>query len=155
MDWGWRFPQGTPAKHFCICSSPWDCLISSTNSAFALSGPFRFVALMQGNILLESKGIGKGCTTTFFVKLGISHEWKHDSTSALLPVNRMITICGGNLVQLEAGKEPDFGIKICGGISDGGDVCICVDFCQIQRLLHYCSCGWVWSGHVVGCNIKV
>jgi ethylene receptor len=27
---------------------------------------------MQGNIWLESEGVGKGCTTTFFVKLGIA-----------------------------------------------------------------------------------
>jgi ethylene receptor len=34
----------------------------------------RFVALMQGNIWLESEGAGKGCTTTFFVKLGLSDK---------------------------------------------------------------------------------
>jgi ethylene receptor len=27
---------------------------------------------MQGNIWLESEGVGKGCTATFFVKLGLS-----------------------------------------------------------------------------------
>ena len=40
----------------------------------AFSGAFRFVALMQGNIWLESEGAGKGCTTTFFVKLGLSDK---------------------------------------------------------------------------------
>jgi ethylene receptor len=30
----------------------------------------RFVGLMQGDIWLESEGVGKGCTATFFVKLG-------------------------------------------------------------------------------------
>ncbi|XP_020244707.1 probable ethylene response sensor 1 [Asparagus officinalis] len=31
----------------------------------------RFISLMEGHIWLESEGIGKGCTVTFFVKLGI------------------------------------------------------------------------------------
>nr|CAD1840067.1 unnamed protein product [Ananas comosus var. bracteatus] len=31
----------------------------------------RFVTLMEGHIWLESEGIGKGCTATFVVKLGI------------------------------------------------------------------------------------
>lgn len=31
----------------------------------------RFVNLMDGHIWIESEGIGKGCTATFFVKLGI------------------------------------------------------------------------------------
>nr|CAB3463990.1 unnamed protein product [Digitaria exilis] len=34
----------------------------------------RFVTLMQGNIWLESEGAGKGCTVTFFVKLGLSDK---------------------------------------------------------------------------------
>ncbi|CAN6340684.1 unnamed protein product [Urochloa humidicola] len=34
----------------------------------------RFVTLMQGNIWLESEGAGKGCTATFFVKLGLSNK---------------------------------------------------------------------------------
>ncbi|KAL6607811.1 hypothetical protein ACP70R_040874 [Stipagrostis hirtigluma subsp. patula] len=34
----------------------------------------RFVDLMQGNIWLESEGAGKGCTVTFFVKLGICEK---------------------------------------------------------------------------------
>lgn len=41
---------------------------------FAFSGAFRFVTLMQGNIWLESEGAGKGCTVTFFVKLGLSDK---------------------------------------------------------------------------------
>lgn len=31
----------------------------------------RFVNLMEGHIWIESEGIGKGCTATFIVKLGI------------------------------------------------------------------------------------
>jgi ethylene receptor len=31
----------------------------------------RFVNLMEGHIWLESEGLGKGCTATFIVKLGI------------------------------------------------------------------------------------
>lgn len=40
----------------------------------SFSCAFRFVALMQGNIWLESEGAGKGCTVTFFVKLGLSDK---------------------------------------------------------------------------------
>uniref|UniRef100_A0A0E0KYN1 histidine kinase n=1 Tax=Oryza punctata TaxID=4537 RepID=A0A0E0KYN1_ORYPU len=34
----------------------------------------RFVSLMEGNIWLESEGVGKGCTATFFVKLGMPEK---------------------------------------------------------------------------------
>jgi ethylene receptor len=33
---------------------------------------FRFVSLMGGHIWLDSEGIGRGCTSTFIVKLGVS-----------------------------------------------------------------------------------
>lgn len=33
---------------------------------------FRFVNLMEGHIWIESEGLGKGCTATFIIKLGIS-----------------------------------------------------------------------------------
>lgn len=36
----------------------------------------RFVNLMEGNIWIESEGVGKGCTAIFDVKLGISNESK-------------------------------------------------------------------------------
>lgn len=32
--------------------------------------PTRFVNLMEGNIWIESEGLGKGCTAIFVVKLG-------------------------------------------------------------------------------------
>lgn len=34
----------------------------------------RFVNLMEGHIWLESEGLGKGCTATFIVKLGIAEQ---------------------------------------------------------------------------------
>ena len=34
----------------------------------------RFVNLMEGQIWLESEGLGKGCTATFIVKLGIADQ---------------------------------------------------------------------------------
>ncbi|KAG1326264.1 Ethylene receptor [Cocos nucifera] len=36
----------------------------------------RFVSLMEGHIWLESEGVGKGCTATFIVKLGVCEKSK-------------------------------------------------------------------------------
>lgn len=50
---------------------------------FVLSN--RFVNLMKGRIWLESEGIGKGCTTIFIVKLGISEDPTRRFQQNLLP----------------------------------------------------------------------
>ncbi|XP_072954550.1 probable ethylene response sensor 1 [Typha angustifolia] len=42
-----------------------------SGSGLGLAISKRFVGLMGGHIWLESEGIGKGCTTTFIVKLGV------------------------------------------------------------------------------------
>jgi ethylene receptor len=52
---------------------------------FAFSGTFRFVTLMQGNIWLESEGAGKGCTATFFVKLGLSDNKPNANLRRIAP----------------------------------------------------------------------
>ncbi|CAL9085401.1 unnamed protein product, partial [Musa textilis] len=44
---------------------------ASNGSGLGLAICRRFVSLMEGQIWLESEGIGKRCTTTFIVKLGI------------------------------------------------------------------------------------
>ncbi|URE33086.1 Ethylene receptor [Musa troglodytarum] len=44
---------------------------ASNGSGLGLAICRRFVSLMEGQIWLESEGIGKGCTATFIVKLGI------------------------------------------------------------------------------------
>ncbi|CAL9144356.1 probable ethylene response sensor 1 [Musa acuminata AAA Group] len=44
---------------------------ASNGSGLGLAICRRFVSLMDGQIWLESEGIGKGCTATFIVKLGI------------------------------------------------------------------------------------
>lgn len=36
----------------------------------------RFVNLMGGHIWIESEGLGKGCSATFIVKLGIPEQLK-------------------------------------------------------------------------------
>nr|AKK51795.1 ethylene response sensor [Oncidium hybrid cultivar] len=45
----------------------------------------RFVNLMKGHIWLESEGIGKGCTTIFIVKLGMSEDPTPRYQQKLLP----------------------------------------------------------------------
>uniref|UniRef100_A0A1J3EWK7 Ethylene receptor n=1 Tax=Noccaea caerulescens TaxID=107243 RepID=A0A1J3EWK7_NOCCA len=47
---------------------------SSGGSGLGLAISKRFVNLMEGNIWIESDGLGKGCTAIFDVKLGISNE---------------------------------------------------------------------------------
>ena len=42
---------------------------------------------MKGHIWLESEGIGKGCTATFIVKLGIC-ENQNGYQQQILPTNR-------------------------------------------------------------------
>lgn len=46
------------------------CVAFDTFSNFII----RFVNLMEGQMWLESEGVGKGCTATFFVKLGICDQ---------------------------------------------------------------------------------
>lgn len=53
------------------------------------AGWVRFVNLMDGHIWIESEGLGKGCTATFIVKLGIP-EQLNESRFALMskmPIN--------------------------------------------------------------------
>ena len=47
----------------------------------------RFISLMDGHIWLESEGIGKGCTATFIVKLGIC-ENQNMYQQQILPTNQ-------------------------------------------------------------------
>ncbi|XP_022149835.1 ethylene receptor 1 [Momordica charantia] len=47
---------------------------NSGGSGLGLAICKRFVNLMEGHIWLESEGIGKGCTATFIVKLGIADQ---------------------------------------------------------------------------------
>ncbi|KAK9284277.1 hypothetical protein L1049_023447 [Liquidambar formosana] len=51
---------------------------NSGGSGLGLAICKRFVNLMEGNIWIESEGLGKGCTAIFIVKLGIS-ERSNDS----------------------------------------------------------------------------
>lgn len=44
----------------------------------------RFVNLMEGHIWIESEGVGKGCTATFIVKLGIPDQ-SNESKSSFVP----------------------------------------------------------------------
>lgn len=52
---------------------------------------FRFVALMDGHIWIESEGLGKGCTATFIVKLGIPEKLNESKFPALpkVPANHI------------------------------------------------------------------
>ncbi|XP_020686883.1 probable ethylene response sensor 1 [Dendrobium catenatum] len=56
-----------------------------TGSGLGLAICKRFVNLMKGRIWLESEGIGKGCTTIFIVKLGISEDPALRFQQKLLP----------------------------------------------------------------------
>ncbi|KGN61222.1 hypothetical protein Csa_006113 [Cucumis sativus] len=47
---------------------------NSCGSGLGLAICKRFVNLMEGHIWLESEGLGKGCTATFIVKLGIAEQ---------------------------------------------------------------------------------
>lgn len=46
----------------------------NSGSGLGLALSRRFVSLMEGNIWLESEGVGKGCTAMFFVKLGMPEK---------------------------------------------------------------------------------
>lgn len=49
-----------------------------------MHGVIRFVNLMEGHIWLESEGLGKGCTASFIVKLGIP-ELSNESKLPFMP----------------------------------------------------------------------
>ncbi|KAK9750513.1 hypothetical protein RND81_02G202100 [Saponaria officinalis] len=54
---------------------------NSGGSGLGLAISKRFVSLMEGNIWIESEGLGKGCTAIFVVKLGIPEH----SNEAMIP----------------------------------------------------------------------
>ncbi|KAH9625070.1 hypothetical protein KSS87_010560 [Heliosperma pusillum] len=54
---------------------------NSCGSGLGLAICKRFVSLMEGNIWIESEGLGKGCTASFVVKLGIPEH----SNEAMIP----------------------------------------------------------------------
>lgn len=61
----------------------------------------RFVSLMEGDIWLESEGVGKGCTATFMVKLGVC-----DNSNCHLP--QIVPVTRSNIgdANLSVSREP-------------------------------------------------
>lgn len=49
----------------------------------------RFINLMDGNIVVESEGVGKGCTVTFMVKLRMCQDQSGGRRQQLLAANRL------------------------------------------------------------------
>ncbi|KAF6148417.1 hypothetical protein GIB67_038772 [Kingdonia uniflora] len=49
---------------------------NSCGKGLGLAISKRFLSLMEGHIWIESEGLGKGCTTTFLVKIGITERPK-------------------------------------------------------------------------------
>ncbi|KAF6169066.1 hypothetical protein GIB67_038563 [Kingdonia uniflora] len=49
---------------------------NSCGKGLGLAISKRFLSLMEGHIWIESKGLGKGCTATFLIKLGIAERPK-------------------------------------------------------------------------------
>jgi hypothetical protein len=123
------------------------------------------IRCMQG-----SEGVGKGCTTTFFVKLGIynwwtqftspkncascevkprialprciNDEWKLCSSSTLLPVKHIISICEGKPCPIWGWQRAQFCDQ---DLWRDFWWWWCMDMywsSQNQLLLHYCSCGY-------------
>jgi hypothetical protein len=134
--------------------------------------------VFQIRCLQGSEGVGKGCTTTFFVKLGIynwwtqftspkncascevkprialprciNDEWKLCSSSTLLPVKHIISICEGKPCPIWGWQRAQF----C-------DQDLWRDFWWWWCMdMHYCSCGydqakakarvdsWTWTGRL-------
>ncbi|XP_039113917.1 probable ethylene response sensor 1 [Dioscorea cayenensis subsp. rotundata] len=59
----------------------------SSGSGLGLAICKRFISLMDGQIWLESEGLGKGCTATFIIKLGI-YEDPNGYSQQLVPINK-------------------------------------------------------------------
>lgn len=56
-----------------------------TGNGLGLALSRRFVSLMQGDIWLESEGKGKGCTVTFFVRLGTPSRKPNANPRRMMP----------------------------------------------------------------------
>ncbi|KAF6155174.1 hypothetical protein GIB67_019700 [Kingdonia uniflora] len=56
----------------------------------------RFLSLMEGHIWIESEGLGKGCTATFFVKPGIAVRPKMATKGLLVHLGCDITAVGSS-----------------------------------------------------------
>ncbi|KAF6169062.1 hypothetical protein GIB67_038559 [Kingdonia uniflora] len=56
----------------------------------------RFLSLMEGHIWIESEGLGKGCTATFLVKLGIAERPKMATKGLLVHLGCDVTTVGSS-----------------------------------------------------------
>ncbi|KAF6167376.1 hypothetical protein GIB67_020682 [Kingdonia uniflora] len=56
----------------------------------------RFLSLMEGHIWIESEGLGKGSTATFFVKLGIAERQKMETKGLLVHLGCDVTPVGSS-----------------------------------------------------------
>ncbi|XP_043700400.1 ethylene receptor-like isoform X2 [Telopea speciosissima] len=61
---------------------------NSDGSGLGLAICKRFVNLMEGHIWIESEGLGKGCTASFIVKLGIAGR-SNEPDHRVVPLNRV------------------------------------------------------------------
>ncbi|GMH24877.1 hypothetical protein Nepgr_026720 [Nepenthes gracilis] len=77
-------PQDIPKLFTKFAQSQMPATRSSNVSGLGLAICKRFVSLMEGQIWIESEGLGKGCTAIFTVKLGIP-ESSNETKLALLP----------------------------------------------------------------------
>ncbi|KAF6151817.1 hypothetical protein GIB67_010391 [Kingdonia uniflora] len=69
---------------------------NSCGKGFGLAISKRFFSLMEGHIWIESEGLGKGCTTTFLVKLGIAERPKMATKGLLVHLGYDVTAVGSS-----------------------------------------------------------
>lgn len=77
-------PQDIPKLFTKFSQTQSQATTNSSGSGLGLAICKRFVNLMEGHIWLESEGLGKGCTASFIVKLGIP-ELSNESKLPFMP----------------------------------------------------------------------
>ncbi|KAF6136914.1 hypothetical protein GIB67_025748 [Kingdonia uniflora] len=69
---------------------------NSCGKGLGLAISKRFLSLMEGHIWIESEGLGKGCTATFLVKLGIAEHPKMATKGLLVHLGCDVTTAGSS-----------------------------------------------------------
>ncbi|KAF6163754.1 hypothetical protein GIB67_008588 [Kingdonia uniflora] len=89
-------PQNIPKLFNKFANSQSFASKNSCGKGLGLAISKRFLSLMESHIWIESEGLGKGCTATFLVKLGIAERPKMATKGLLVHLGCDVTAVGSS-----------------------------------------------------------
>ncbi|KAF6134199.1 hypothetical protein GIB67_013596 [Kingdonia uniflora] len=90
------FPQDIPKLFYKFADNQSLASKNSCGKGLGLVISKRFLSLMEGHIWIESEGLGKGCTATFLVKIGIAERPKMAIKGLLVHLGCDVTAVGSS-----------------------------------------------------------